>query len=323
MKWIAKYVLVLCLFLGMNTAHAEAKERLLLGTSASGGSFYVLGATYAKFVNDNYPDLDVSVEVGGGPYSNIILLTNKEIEVGLATTWATGEMYVGNNRDNKKHTDIRAFLSLYPSYLQIYSLKGSSIKSLQDIQGKVASSGTAGTSGRMATEAIFEFFDIKPKKLNSVPTGTQVNNMRDKLIDVGLSVSGIPAPYMLELEATHDVNFIPFTKEELKKILVKQPYWNKGIIKKGAYKNVTEDILAVTFWNIAVTHKDISEDIIYKLTKAGFEGQQQLTSAVNDIKNMRPKDILKSTIPLHKGAIKYYREIGLEIPDRLIPAEAK
>ena len=38
---------------------------------------------------------------------------------------------------------------------------------------------------------------------------------------------------------------------------------------------------------------------------------------------MKPEDILKSTIPLHKGAIRYYRERDIQIPDRLIPPEAK
>lgn len=86
---------------------AQAKQHLLLGSSIVGGSYYVLGGTYAKYINDTYPDLDVSVEVGGGPYSNIILLSNGEIDLGFATTWATGEMYDGINDQKKKHEDIR------------------------------------------------------------------------------------------------------------------------------------------------------------------------------------------------------------------------
>ena len=156
---------------------AQAKQHLLLGSSIVGGSYYVLGGTYAKYINDTYPDLDVSVEVGGGPYSNITLLSNGEIDLGFATTWATGEMYDGINDQKKKHEDIRAFLPLFPSYLQIYSLAESPIKNMEDIQGKIASSGAAGSSGRIATQTLFDILGIKPAKLNSVPTGTQINNI--------------------------------------------------------------------------------------------------------------------------------------------------
>ena len=302
---------------------AQAKQHLLLGSSIVGGSYYVLGGTYAKYINDTYPDLDVSVEVGGGPYSNITLLSNGEIDLGFATTWATGEMYDGINDQKKKHEDIRAFLPLFPSYLQIYSLAESPIKSMGDIQGKIASSGAAGSSGRIATQTLFDILGIKPAKLNRVPTGTQINNMRDKLIDVGLSVTGVPAPFMMELEASPAVHLIPLTKQEMDTVLAKQPYWSAGVIKKGTYKSATEDVDAVAFWNVAITSKRLSEDTVYTLTKAGFEAQAQLANAVRDIEHMKPEDILKSTIPLHKGAIRYYRERGIQIPDRLIPPEAK
>lgn len=304
-------------------ASAQAKQHLLLGSSIIGGSYYVLGGTYAKYVNDKYPDLDISVEVGGGPFSNITLLSAGEIDLGFATTWAAGEMYDGVGSDKKKHEDIRVFLPLFPSYLQIYALQESPIRTLRDIQGKIASSGAAGSSGRIATQTLFNILNIKPARLNSVPTGTQVNNMRDKLIDVGLTVTGVPAPFMLELEASHDVRLIPLNNAEMEALLAKQPYWGAGIIKKGTYKSATADIPAVAFWNIAITSKKVSDEIIYTLTKAGFESQTQLADAVHDIKQMRPEDILKSTIPLHKGALRFYREQGTTIPDRLIPPEAK
>ena len=115
---------------------AQAKQHLLLGSSIVGGSYYVLGGTYAKYINDTYPDLDVSVEVGGGPYSNITLLSNGEIDLGFATTWATGEMYDGINDQKKKHEDIRAFLPLFPSYLQIYSLAESPIKTWRTFRAR-------------------------------------------------------------------------------------------------------------------------------------------------------------------------------------------
>ena len=72
-----------------------------------------------------------------------------------------------------------------------------------------------------------------------------------------------------------------------------------------------------------MAHKDLPEDLVYEMTKTTFEVLPQLANAVKDMANTKPSDILYSSVPLHKGAIKYYREVGLAIPDKLIPAEAK
>ena len=89
------------------------------------------------------------------------------------------------------------------------------------------------------------------------------------------------------------------------------------------YKAAKEDIHVISLWNFAVAHKDLPEDLVYDMTKATFEVLPQLANAVKDMAKTKPEDILYSSVPLHKGAIKYYREIGLTIPDKLIPAEAK
>ncbi|MEI3453410.1 MAG: TAXI family TRAP transporter solute-binding subunit [Bilophila wadsworthia] len=101
------------------------------------------------------------------------------------------------------------------------------------------------------------------------------------------------------------------------------PYWTQGVIPKGTYKAAKEDIHVISLWNFAVAHKDSPKDLVYDMTKATFEVLPQLANAVKDMAKTKPEDILYSSVPLHKGAIKYYREIGLTIPDKLIPAEAK
>lgn len=300
-----------------------AKDYLTIGTSVQGASYYVLGAAYATYVNNQYPELDLSVEVGGGPYNNVSLISSDEIQIGFATTWATGDMFAGKYKDNVEHSDIRAFLPLYPSYLQIYALADNPVKTLSQMNGKILSSGPAGASGRNATLAILEALNIEPDRLNAVPSSAQVNNMKDAMIDVGFTVASVPAPFMMELEATNKVHMIGFTEEEGKLIIEKQPTWALETLPMGAYNCIDREIKAVTFWNIAIVNKNLPEDIVYKLTKAGFEGKPELESAVRDMTNMKPEDILKANIPLHKGAIRYFEEIGIKIPDALIPPEAK
>lgn len=302
---------------------AQAKQRLLLGTSTVGGSYYILGGTWAKSLNDNLKDLDISVEVTGGPDTNIPLIEKKEMELGLVTAWKAGEHYNGNVASKEKSQSMRAFIPLYASYLQIFTPVESGITTIRGIEGKHVSTGSAGASSFLAGRAVIKALGLKPAKTSGMPTGQQLNTLRDGQTQLAFVVSGVPAPALLEIEATHDIKILPLEKDDMAKILKDQPYWTQGVIPKGSYKSVVEDIPVVSFWNFAVAHKDISEDVVYRMTKETFNILPELSNAVKDMLKTKPEDILFSSVPLHKGAIKFYREKGIDIPDHLIPAEAK
>ncbi|MDL2209746.1 TAXI family TRAP transporter solute-binding subunit [Desulfovibrio sp. OttesenSCG-928-O18] len=313
---------LLVLLLSVPTAQA-AKQRLLLGTSTVGGSYYILGGTWAKTLNDKLPNLDISVEVTGGPDTNIPLIEKKEMELGLVTAWKAGEHYNGDVPSKQKAQSMRAFIPLYASYLQIFTLKSTGITKIRDIEGKHVSTGPAGSSSFLAGRAVVKALGIKAGKVSGMPAGQQLNTLRDNQTQLAFVVGGVPGPTVMEIEATHDVTLIPLEKADMTAILKDQPYWTQGIIPKGAYKSATADIPVVSFWNFAVAHKDLSEDVVYNLTKETFNILPELANAVRDMGKTKPEDILFSSVPLHKGAIKFYREKGVKIPDNLIPAEAK
>lgn len=312
------------LALGISVSTSHAKQRLLLGSSTVGGSYYILGATWAKVLNDKLPQYDISVEVGGGPTTTIPLVEKKDMDMAYITAWQGGEMYFGTAEKPKKHESLRVFLPLYASYIQIYALADSSIKTLKDLNGKSVSCGSAGSSSFLASREIVKILGLTPSKLSGMPTGQQLNTMRDGQTLAAFSVSGAPAPFMMELEASHQVRLIDLSKEEMAALLKGQPFWSSGFIPAGTYKsNPDKDINVISLWNFAVAHKDLSPELVYDLTRASFESLPQLASAVHTMADLKPEDILNSPIPLHPGAVKYYREKGITIPDPLLPPEMK
>jgi uncharacterized protein len=54
------------------------------------------------------------------------------------------------------------------------------------------------------------------------------------------------------------------------------------------------------------------------LVKAVHDNQPRLVSSTDSAKETVPQNVLKDTfLPLHPGALRYYREIGITIPDVL------
>ncbi len=314
--------LVLALGFSHADAHAE-KQRLLLGTSTVGGSYYILGGTWAKVLNDKLPQYDISVEAGGGPQTTIPLVQKKEMDLAYVTAWQGGEMFYGTPEKPKQYDNQRAFLPLYASFVYIYTLEDLPIKTIHDFNGHPVSTGSAGSSSFLAGRIITKILDIKPTKLSGMPTSQQLNTLRDGQMHAAFAVSGAPAPFMLELEASHKVRMIGLSDDDMGKLLKAQPYWSKGVIPAGTYKCNAQDVPVVALWNIAVAHKDLPDQLIYDLTKASFESLPQLATAVKTMADLKPSDILNSSVPLHPGAVKYYREQGIQIPDKLLPPEMK
>jgi TRAP-type uncharacterized transport system substrate-binding protein len=73
-------------------------------------------------------------------------------------------------------------------------------------------------------------------------------------------------------------------------------------------------------FNLAVGRADLPDDLIYRLIKAVFENQPRLVNATSAARDTIPQNVVKDTfLPFHPGAVRYYREIGIKIPDNLIP----
>jgi NMT1-like family len=78
----------------------------------------------------------------------------------------------------------------------------------------------------------------------------------------------------------------------------------------------------VGIYNFLVGRADLPEDLVYKLIGSVLEAQPLLIKAHSSAREMLPEKVDKDTfLPFHPGAVRYYREIGIKIPDELAPDE--
>src|SRR5699024_2144267 len=171
---------------------------------------------------------------------------------------------------------MRNLIVMYPSVMHMYSLKENGIKNIQDFEGEHITTGSPGSTSEIAGEDLMNILDIEPKEISKVPTDTSVDNLRDGQVYAGFAVTGVPGPFMRGVETTKEVQHNNLTDEEIDKILGEQPYWDSIDVPEGTYKHQDDDLQLVSFWNLAIATKDLSEDLAYELTKQTFENQEQL-----------------------------------------------
>jgi hypothetical protein len=130
---------------------------------------------------------------------------------------------------------------------------------------------------------------------------------------------GLPWIIITEIETTHEINILSIPKAVAEKFIAKYPLFSPGVIPKGYYKsNKDYDIETITVWNYMICHKDAPEDFIHEVVKKSFENVDIIIAAHASAKEMKPEAIVHSPTPLHQGAVKYYKEKGIKIPDKLI-----
>jgi TRAP transporter TAXI family solute receptor len=98
------------------------------------------------------------------------------------------------------------------------------------------------------------------------------------------------------------------------------PELTPSLIPSGTYPSLHEDYHTVGLYNFAIIHRDVPDDLVYRIVKAVFEHQQELVSAHPAAKETVPANLDRDTfLPLHPGAARYYREIGVAILPAIEP----
>ena len=298
-------------------AAAGGTNRLILGAAGSGGTFYVWGAGWSSAINSNLGNYDVSVQVTGGPEQNCQLLHQGDIHLGFSTAFVAGDAYKGVTT-KEPYSELRALFPMYSSFLHVFALESSGITSLGGFKGKHIATGTPGGSSEIVGNKIIEQLKLAPREISPISLSAVVDGMRDSRIDAAFAVSALPVPALVELQTTHKIHYIQMTKAEIDEIMANGSY-TLGSIPAGTYKNQPDPVETLTFWTLCLATDKLPDDVAYELTKATFDHLEAVGAAVGNVSEVLVENILNSPVPIHPGAVRYYREKGVDIPAALIP----
>jgi hypothetical protein len=318
--WCAVLLAVAC------PAPSEAQERkdwptrgVTLGAAPVGGVYYVWAGGPAKILGEKL-GIPVSVESTGGPVHNTQLVNAKELHFGMVTAAPAYEGWHGLGwAKGKRHQEIRAVFPMYTTYFHMYALKKSGIRSLKDLNGKSVGTGPIGGTPATYWPLILEAGGIKPRRIVNASSSDLDNQLKDGLLDANGQSVGLPWGLVLAVETTHDIAVFGVEDDVAAGFLQKFPFFSKGVIPRGTYKSAPQNLPTLSVWNFFITHREMPADFVYALAREIFKNKDELVKVHKSAVEVEPRNILYSPIPLHPGAVKYYEEIGLQIPANLKP----
>ncbi len=316
----------LALFLVLPSAYGQVKpgwpRNVNIASASIGGATYLAAAGLAKVLYEKM-GIPATVEVGAGSTANVKLINNNEATFGCFNAPTAYEGWEGLNwAKGQKHQNSRIILHQNNSYFQLYALKKTGIRSIYDLNGKSVGVGPIGGAPHTLFPPLLAELGIKPSRYVNAGISDLDSQLRDGMLDVNANATGVPWVAIKEIETVLDVNVFGVGSKDLAKApkyKASYPFVAYANIPKGTYKALTQDMEAGMFGSFYAVNKTLPDDFVYEVCKKYFENPDILIAAHPSCREARLDGVLFSPIPLHPGAIKYYREKGVKVPDRLIP----
>lgn len=299
---------------------AVAQQQISIATGGTGGTYYPYGGGLAELIKNHIEGYDAVAEVTGASVENMGLVWRGDSDLALALADTVYQGYTGTGDFEGRQLDnIRAIASIYPNAVQIVTMAGSGIDSLDDLAGKVVSVGAPGSGTELNARAILEsngltYDDFDARRLNFNETA---DALRDGDIDVGFWSVGPPTSSILNLATTSDVRLIGLTDEEMANASEEEPVFAPYELGAGLYEGMEEPVQTVGIPNVLIASSEMDEELAYQVTKALFEHTDELIAIHPAANDTTVKFSVDSTpIPFHAGSLRYYEEAGAEVQDK-------
>jgi TRAP transporter TAXI family solute receptor len=329
--WLRKVALIVGV-LSFST-QAESPSNYLLATASTGGTYYPVGvalATLTKVKIQPQHQVSVSAINSAGSAENIKLLRDKEAQFailqGLYGSYAANG--TGPLEKEGKQTHLRSITMLWQNVEQFVVKKEHAKKGdLSDLLAltgeKVAfgkkNSGTIG-SNRFLLGNLGLDID-KQMSLFSAGYGPSAEALQNGQVEAINTPAGAPTGAVTKLfaAAADEISPLDVTDQQIEQVNGGLDLWTRYVIPAGTYPNLDKDWNTIAQPNFLAVHADVDEEFVYLLTKTIYENlgflqaihKATLAMALN-------KALAGLPAPLHPGAVRYYREAGLDIPERLI-----
>jgi TRAP transporter TAXI family solute receptor len=283
-------------------------------TGGTSGVYYPLGVAIGKIFSDKIPNVKTQVQATKASVENLVLLQRGSGELAftlgdsLKAAWDGDEEAGFKNKLDK----LRTIGAIYPNYIQIVATAESGIKTLADLKGKSLSVGAPKSGTELNSRAILSAAGMTYKDLGKVeylPFAESVDLMKNRQLNATLQSAGLGVASLKDLSTSSEITVVAVPKAIVDKI---GPPFVAATIPANTYTGQDKDVPTAAVVNYLVTSSAVSDDLAYQMTKLVFESLPELANSHVAGKEIKLETAASgSPVPLHPGAIRYYKEKGL------------
>lgn len=318
-KVLFSFLIVCFLMIGL-TPQAEAFT-LRFATFSAGSGWHIMGETQAEIYRKYIDEItSISVLPYTGGIGNCNLLHQGEADIAHGFGTETQLAMAGEWPYEEEMPGLRALVGHLDTYWYAFAIRADTgITSMEELKEKEfplrLAVLTPGSSGDWLTQNFLSahgmsYDDIKEwgGSVSHLSFAAAADAVRDGRAHAFGQLATPGHPTWTELAATADINFIPISDEAME--WFKEEYgYVEGFIPEGEF-GVDEDVPVIGFYTMLLATEDLPEEIAYQITKVTVENKEFLVEGYSAFRDFDPERAWDVPVPLHEGALRYYREMG-------------
>lgn len=325
----ASIVAILLVVMFAFGSQAEDETRFLrIGTGSPGGTYFPIGNVIAEALSGPLEDEDCAgqepcgipglmavARASFGAVENLANIRSGLVETGFVQSdlayWAThGQALYA---EDGPMTEFRAIASLYPEVLHIVVPADSEIESPKDLRGKRVSLGPKGSGTLIDAQLVLEIYgldqgDVRARHLTFEGAA---ESLKAGDIDAFFAIGGVPIPAIANLAEVYPIRVLALEDWAITELTDGHAFFSREPVDMASYGLAEIDAVAVqALW---LTTERVPDDIVYEITRALWQDSTRQALAEAHPTGARMAEAGSAqclAIPLHRGAKRYYREVG-------------
>ena len=289
--------------------------KVVIATGGTTGTYYAVGNALVTTIGDKLSLSKLTAVDSGASKANVQLVTANQAQMSILQSDVLNYAHNGSGGetmfDGAADKNSLWVAGVYNETVQLVT--SPSITDISQLKGKTVCVGDVGSGTALNAAQVLEaygmtFDDIKVM-YDSFSGGAEA--LKNGQCEAAFTVSGAPTPALTDLATAYNFNMPSLSDEAVSYLTTNYPFLVQDNLPANTYTCVADETVCVAVKAVFTASKDLSEDVVYEITKAMFDNQADLANAQAKFGFLSPEGAVAGSFDLHPGAEKYYKEIGV------------
>ena len=281
-------------------------------TIAAGGStgvYYDYGSHLAAQLSTSL-DITMAAEETAGSVDNLLRVSSGDALIGFAQGDAAADAVAGTGAFDEP-LEVQALARLYDEYVQVVVRGDSEIEDIGGLAGRTISLGAENSGVNVIAARVLDAAGVAIDSVRNpqLDLSESIAAMQRGEIDGFFWVGGLPTPGITELSERSSVRLLPVEQDWVDDVNGRYSHaYRPADMPAGTY-GLAESAPTMAVPNYLVTAASTPDAVVRDVLAGLFDSRLRIAGEVPTAALLdRRSAIFTGPVPLHPGAIDYYRD---------------